>query len=195
MGYRVVFLNGVVFLLWASICFFQFGIFGFNILLSGLGVIVGLGFGVAVALRQLSSLEKIGELRTTLKMWAFTLLTIIIVVSIVLYLVFSLGLSLILYVQILGVSLALYVQMLSFLYPFLLGLYAAIIILYLNWERNHKKFILFDGFVFSKVYSVPRTERRSLTQPSGKAYCIHCGAENPTDAMFCQKCGKKIKST
>jgi len=181
---RVVFLNAVALLLWAFICFFQFGIFGFNILLSSLGVVFGLGFGVAVALRQLSSLEKIGELRTTPKMWAFTLLTIIIVVSIVLYLVFSLG-----------VSLALYVQMLSFLHPFLLALYASIIILYLNWERNHKKFILFDGFVFTKVYSVPRTERRYLTQPSGKAYCIHCGAENPTDAMFCQECGKKIKST
>ena len=191
----MVFLDAVALLLWALIGFFQFGIFGFNILLSGLGVVFGLGFGVAVALRQLSSLEKIGELRTTRKMWAFTLLTIIIVVSIVLYLVFSLGVSLTIYVQILGVSLALYVQMLSFLYPFLLALYAAIIILYLNWERNHKKFILFDGFVFTKVYSVPRTERRYLTQPSGKTHCIHCGAENPTDAMFCQECGKKIKST
>jgi len=67
---RVIFLDAVTFLLWASICFFQFGIFGFNILLSGLGVVFGLGFGVAVALRQLSSLEKIGELRTTRKMHA-----------------------------------------------------------------------------------------------------------------------------
>jgi len=191
----VIFLDAVAFLLWASICFFQFGIFGFNILLSGLGVVFGLGFGVAVALRQLSSLEKIGELRTTRKMWVFTLLTIIIVVSIVLYLVFILRVSLLPYVQILEVSLPLYVQMQSFLYPILLALYAARIIFYLNWERKHKKFILFDGFVFTKVYSVPRTERRYLTQPSEKAYCIHCGAENPTDAIFCQECGKKIKST
>lgn len=169
--------------------FFQFGIFGFNILLSGLGVVFGLVFGVAVALRQLSNLEKIGELRTTRKMWAFTLLTIIIVVSIVLYLVFILGASLALYVVLLEVSLPLYAQMQSFLYPILLALYAARIILYLNWERNHKKFIVFDAF--TKVYSVPRTERRHLTQPSGKMHCIHCGAENPTDAMFCQECGKK----
>ena len=55
-------LDAVVLLLWAFICFFQFRIFGFNILLSGLGVVFGLGFGVAVALGQLSSLEKIGEL-------------------------------------------------------------------------------------------------------------------------------------
>lgn len=191
---RVIFVDAVVLLLWAFICAFQFGIFGFNILLSGLGVIFGLGFGVAVALRQLSSLERIGELRTTLKMWVFTLLTIIIVVSIVLYVVFSLGASLALYVVILGISLPLYVQIQSFLYPILLALYSARITFYLNWERNYKKFIVFDAF--TKVYSVPRTERRYLTQPSEKAYCLHCGAENPTDAMFCQECGKKIlKST
>jgi uncharacterized membrane protein YvbJ len=23
-------------------------------------------------------------------------------------------------------------------------------------------------------------------------YCVHCGAENPTDATFCQKCGKQL---
>jgi uncharacterized membrane protein len=23
-------------------------------------------------------------------------------------------------------------------------------------------------------------------------YCVHCGAENPTDATFCQKCGKRL---
>ena len=191
---RVIFLDAVALLLWASICFFQFGIFGFNIFLSGLGVVFGLGFGVAVALRQLSSLEKIGELRTTRKMWAFTLLTTIIVVSIVLYLVFILRVSLLPDVQILEVSLPLYVQMQSFLYPILLALYVARIIFYLNWERKHKKFILSDAF--TKVYAVSRTEKRYLTQPSEKAYCIYCGAENPTDAKFCQECGKKIfKST
>jgi hypothetical protein len=190
---RVIFLEAVAFLLWAFICFLQFGISGFNILLSGLGVVFGLGFGVAIALRQLSNLEKIGELRTTRKMWAFTLLTTIIVVSVVLYLVFILRVSLLPYVQVMGVSLPLYAQMQSFLYPILLAFYGAIIIFYLNWERKHKKFILFDGFVFTKVYSVPRTERRHLTQPSEKSYCIYCGTENPTDAAFCQECGKKIK--
>ena len=25
-----------------------------------------------------------------------------------------------------------------------------------------------------------------------KIHCVYCGAENPTDAIFCQKCGKKM---
>src|SRR6266568_5076063 len=25
-----------------------------------------------------------------------------------------------------------------------------------------------------------------------QVYCVHCGAENPTDATFCQKCGKRL---
>jgi len=30
------------------------------------------------------------------------------------------------------------------------------------------------------------------TPPSPKIHCVYCGAENPADAIFCQKCGKKI---
>src|SRR5437867_644226 len=26
-------------------------------------------------------------------------------------------------------------------------------------------------------------------------YCVYCGAENPTDATFCQKCGKQLPTT
>src|SRR6266849_766779 len=26
-------------------------------------------------------------------------------------------------------------------------------------------------------------------------YCVHCGAENPTNATFCQKCGKGLPTT
>lgn len=26
-----------------------------------------------------------------------------------------------------------------------------------------------------------------------KIYCIYCRAENPSNAIFCKKCGKKIK--
>jgi zinc-ribbon domain len=26
-------------------------------------------------------------------------------------------------------------------------------------------------------------------------YCVHCGAENPADATFCQKCGKRLPTT
>jgi len=34
--------------------------------------------------------------------------------------------------------------------------------------------------------------RPSPPKPSAKIHCVHCGAENPTDAIFCQSCGKKI---
>ena len=26
-------------------------------------------------------------------------------------------------------------------------------------------------------------------------YCVHCGAENPGNATFCQKCGKQLPTT
>ena len=183
MGVRAIFLDAVVFLLYAFICFIYLGIYRFNILLSSLGFVFGLVFGVAAALKQISSLEKIGELRATLKTWAFMLLTIIILVPIALYLLFSLGPEA-------GI------QMLSFIYPSIPALYTARIILFLNWERKHKRLILFEGLVFTRIYAVLRTERRYSPQPSEKVYCIYCGAENATDAIFCQKCGKKIiKST
>jgi len=28
--------------------------------------------------------------------------------------------------------------------------------------------------------------------PLPKIYCVYCGIENPIDAVFCQKCGKKM---
>lgn len=33
---------------------------------------------------------------------------------------------------------------------------------------------------------IPRFKRRA------PVYCVHCGAENPADATFCQKCGKQL---
>lgn len=147
MRLRAVFVDGVTFLLWAFICFIYLGIYGFNILLSSLGVVFGLIFGVAVALKYISSLEKKGEIKVTLKTWAYLLLTIIILVSIALYFLFSLGLKA-------GI------QLLSFLCPFILALYAARIVLYLSWERKNKKHILSDGLVFTRVYAVPESERR-----------------------------------
>ena len=143
MGTRVVFLDGIVFLLWAFLCFIYLGLIGFNILLSSLGVVSGLVFGVAVSLRYIKSLEKKGEIRVTFKTLAFVLLTISIVLGIILYLLFSFGLEV-------GI------QMVSFTYPFLPALYGARLVLYMNWERKHKKHILFDGLVFTRVYAVPR---------------------------------------
>jgi len=140
---RAVFLDGIMFLLWGFLCLFYSARFSFNILLSSLGVVFGLVSGVAVALRYIRSLERKGEIRVNLKTLAFMWLTIGIVLVIIIYLLFSLGLEV-------GI------QMVSFLYPFLPALYGARIILYMNWERKHKKHILFDGLVRTRVYAVPR---------------------------------------
>ncbi|TEU06267.1 hypothetical protein E3I90_02620 [Candidatus Bathyarchaeota archaeon] len=143
MGTRAVFLDGIVFPLGVFLCFFYLGVFGFNILLSGLGVVFGLVFGVAVALRYIRILERKGEIRVTLKSLAFMLLTIGIVLGIALYLLFSLGLEA-------GIQIG------SFIYPFFPALFGARIVLYMNWERKHKKHILFEGLVFTRVYAVPK---------------------------------------
>jgi peptidoglycan/LPS O-acetylase OafA/YrhL len=145
MGARAVLLEGVVLLLWASLCFYyHVVVIGFDILFSILGVVSGLIIGTMVALRYLKSLEEKGEFQVTLKIGALTLLTLIIVIPIAIYLILSYGL-------IVGIP------MLSFVYPCLPALYAARIILYLNWERKHKKHILFDGRVLTRVYAAPRS--------------------------------------
>lgn len=143
MATRAVFLDGVVLPLWAFNCFMNLGVFGFDILLSSLGVVSGLVFGVAVALRFIKSLERKGEFRATLKGLALALLTIVILVPIALYLLFSFGLEAV-------------IQMGHFLYPFVLAFYAIRIAFYLRWERKHKKHILFDGLVLTRVYAAPR---------------------------------------
>jgi len=139
---RATFFDSVLCLLWAFLCFINLGVIGFDILRSVLGVVFGLVFGVVVALKHVKSIEKNGEFRATLKMLAFALLTGIILISIALYLLFSLGLEA-------GI------QMASFIYPFIPALYAARVIVYLSWERRHKKLILFDGLVLTRVYAVP----------------------------------------
>lgn len=142
---RAVFFDGVMILLWAFVCFIYVGIFGFNILFSGLGVVFGLVFGIPVALKQISSLEKNGEFKVTLKIGALMLLTIIIAESIAIYLIFSYG-------PIIGIP------MLSFIYPYLPAFYAARIILYLNWERKNRRLILSD---WTRVYVAPRNFEKS----------------------------------
>lgn len=151
MGTRAVFLDGIVFLLGVFLCFARYylGFIGFNILLSGLGVVFGLVFGVAVALRYIRSLERKGEIRVTLKSLAFMLLTIGIALGIALYLLFSLGLEA---SQLTKRS----SQIGSFIYPFFPALFGARVVLYMNWERKHKKHILFEGLVFTRVYAVPK---------------------------------------
>lgn len=143
MRTRAIFFDGILFLLWAFLCFINLRLVSFNILLSGLGVIFGLVFGVAIALRYIRSLEKNGEFRVTRKTWAFALLAIDIALGIALYFLFRLGLEA-------GI------QMVSFLYPYIPAFYVARIAVYSNWERRHKKHISFDGLVLTRVYTVPR---------------------------------------
>jgi hypothetical protein len=142
---RAVFFDGIAFLLWTFACFIYLGIFGFNILLCGLGVVFGLVLGILVALKQISSLEKNGEFKVTLKIGALMLLTIIIAMPIAIYSIFSYGLRV-------GIL------MLSFIYPYLPAFYAARIILYLNWERKNQKLILSD---WTRVYVASRSFEKS----------------------------------
>jgi hypothetical protein len=147
MRVRAIFLDGAVLLVWTFQCLIYLGIFGFNILLGSGGVVFGLVFGVALALKQISSIEKNGEFRATIKTWAYALLIIIIFVLSYIYLLFSLESEAV-------------IQIFSFAYLALFVLYATRIILYLNWERKHRRLIFSDGLVFTRVYSVPRTQRR-----------------------------------
>jgi hypothetical protein len=147
---RAVLLDGVTFLLWTLVALMNFGIFGvsgysWNILLSGLGVVFGLVLGISAALKQLSSVEKNGEFKVTLKIGALMLLTIIIAIPIAIHAIFSYGLRVA-------------ILMLSFIYPCLLAAYAARIIIYLNWERKNQEFILSD---WTRVYAASRNSEKS----------------------------------
>ncbi len=44
------------------------------------------------------------------------------------------------------------------------------------------------------AYSIRKLMKESKTTPQPKVYCSSCGAENPPEATFCVKCGKKIAS-
>lgn len=147
MRLRAVFLESVILLLWAFICFIYLRVIGFNIFLSVIGVISGLVFGSVVALKYISSLEKEGEVRVNLRTLVFLLLITGILISISLLLLFNLGVEV-------GI------QMVSFIYPFVPAVYAARVVLYSNWERKHGRLILFDGFLLGRVYAVPKTGER-----------------------------------
>src|SRR5208283_3556079 len=44
------------------------------------------------------------------------------------------------------------------------------------------------------AYSIRKLRKESKNTPQPKVYCSSCGAENPPEAAFCVKCGKKISS-
>ena len=44
------------------------------------------------------------------------------------------------------------------------------------------------------AYSISKLRKESKKTPQPKVYCGSCGTENPPEATFCVKCGKKIAS-
>ena len=45
--------------------------------------------------------------------------------------------------------------------------------------------------IFEEKLAVPEDEK--LSPDVAKFYCRYCGAENESDAVFCEKCGKQLK--
>jgi len=125
-----VFFDGVLFLLWTLVCFFDSTFVNFNVILSSLGVVFGLGLGILIAWRQTRSIETKGEYKTTLKTLMLTLLVGAPIVFCLVFLLFSYG-------PIVGVP------MVSFLVPAVPASYAAKIIFSLNLGRKNKMIILF----------------------------------------------------
>jgi len=151
MSHRAVFFDGAVCLLWVFACFLYLRLVGFNILIISIGLLSGVLYGAAVALKYIRSIEKNGEFRTTPKMLAFILLTIIIVVLVIIYVSPTLSFEAV-------------IQMVNFIYPVLPAFYAARIIVYLSWERKNARRIVFDGLlVVTAVYAVPELRERQFT--------------------------------
>jgi ribosomal protein L40E len=56
------------------------------------------------------------------------------------------------------------------------------------------------GILFSiwGIVEINRSQRTAIVQPlvsMEKKFCRYCGTENNKDAVFCEKCGKKISET
>jgi hypothetical protein len=64
-----------------------------------------------------------------------------------------------------------------------------IILSYLR--QPHVKHYL-KGTPLPSTPTLPPPPPPSLFEPSEKKFCRYCGNENKTDAVFCEKCGKKI---
>jgi peptidoglycan/LPS O-acetylase OafA/YrhL len=140
---RTVFLDGVYFLLWILICFFDSTFIKFNVILSSFGVVFGLGLGILIACWQTRSIETKGEYKTTLKTLMLTLLVGVPMVFCLVFLLFSYGS-------------AAGVPMVSFLLPAVPANYAAKIIFSLKWEKKNKMIILYDLRYLNRIYATPK---------------------------------------
>jgi len=151
MGYRAVFFDGALGLLWFLVCFMYLGVLGANLLFISLGVLTGLVFGGLLALKYTRSIEKNGEFRNTRRTLAFALMAAIIVVLIGLFAIYFFP----------TFSLDAVIQLTNFVYPILPAFYVARTIVYLSWERKNARRILFDGLIYvSRVYAVPELRGR-----------------------------------
>ena len=142
MMHRMPVFDGVMLLLWGLLCFLSAGIhFDFGIVC--LGVVAGLLIGAPAYSKQLRIIEEKGEYKATLKILAWTLLATIAIISVFLYLIYSLGLEVAF-------------PMFNFASSLVPALCASRIIFFVRWEKKHKKLIMWDGLVRTRIYAVPK---------------------------------------
>jgi hypothetical protein len=159
MGYRAAYYYGVMLFLWAALSFFQLLLNNvrYHVPLSSAmtaitsGLIAGAVWGAAVTLKQLQFLTKKGETRVSITIWLFIIGSAFIVLGIWLFLVVSEPLE--------TLTIALY-----FMSPMVPAALAVRTILFVNWEKKHKRIILFANLVSSRLYVFPRMDEAQLSQ-------------------------------
>jgi hypothetical protein len=115
------------------------------------GLIAGAVYGATVTLKQLQFLTKKGETRVTLTTWLYIMGATFILLGVWLLLVFSEPFE--------TLTIAL-----DFMFPIVSAALAVRTILFVNWERKHKRTILFANLVSSKLYVFPRMDEAQLSQ-------------------------------
>jgi hypothetical protein len=115
------------------------------------GLIAGAVYGATVTLKQLQFLTKKGETKVTLTTWLYIIGATFILFGVWLLLVFSEPFE--------TLTIAL-----DFMFPIVSAALAVRTILFVNWERKHKRTILFANLVSSKLYVFPRMDEAQLSQ-------------------------------
>ena len=159
MGYRAAYFYGVMLFVWVALSFFQLLLnnIRYYVPLSSAmvaitsGLIAGAVYGATVTLKQLQFLTKKGETRVTLTTWLYIMGATFILFGVWLLLVFSEPFE--------TLTIAL-----DFMFPIVSAALAVRTILFVNWERKHKRTILFANLVSSKLYVFPRMDEAQLSQ-------------------------------
>jgi ammonia channel protein AmtB len=158
MGERAIYISAFYTFVWAAIAFLQlyannlrYHIPSSSVIIAiTSGLIAGALCGVAVTRRQLQFLTKKGETRVTLITWLYIIGALFITIGVVFFFVTSVPTE--------TVIIATY-----FMATMVSASEAARTILFVNWERKHKRIILLPGVVSNKMYVFPKIEE---TQPS-----------------------------